>query len=187
MKNYEVRVSRTIEYPWTEGEPFFVGQVPKGLGTPAYYCVVAEDEEPYLLVHVYDQGAETQIWHQWLVLGLSQEIVFISLDLNHRRMLNYSMWSNMSAFYSFDESLLVVTDALIACYDQEARQVWESQELSQSGIRLSWVQDSQICGLSECPPACSPPGPAEFLLDQHSGKLLSIQYKPPRRDSSGTR
>lgn len=188
MKNYEVWLSRTTEYPWTERETFFVGKVPKGLGTPAYYCMVAEDEEPCLLVYVYSQDVEARIWHQWLVLGFSQGAAFISLDPNHRRMVNYSTWSvGLYALYPLDEYLLVVTDDLIACYDPEARQVWESQELSQSGIHLSWVQDGQICGISECPPGCSPPGPAEFLLDQHSGKLLSMQYKPPRRGSSGTR
>ncbi|GHO79496.1 hypothetical protein KSD_72670 [Ktedonobacter sp. SOSP1-85] len=48
MREYQVAIKRTIERPWTTMEPLRLGNVPKGLGTPTFYCTVSYKEEPYL-------------------------------------------------------------------------------------------------------------------------------------------
>jgi hypothetical protein len=49
LEHYQVRLRQTIEIPWTNMQPLSIGDVPKGLGTPSYYCTVERGEEPSLL------------------------------------------------------------------------------------------------------------------------------------------
>lgn len=182
VKYFHAWLRRTIEEPWTTLEPFFVGEVPKGLGTPEYYCVVTQDEEPYLLVNAYTHDIDVCIWKQWLVLRSPGEVSFISLDADQRQIINKPSWGFFHHLYPTDEYLFVTTNERVCCYDQEARLVWESEELSQDTISISSVQ-GDIIGISQAPIGGSFSGPAEFILDGRSGKLISMQYKPPQNHS----
>ncbi len=87
---YELHVDHFIERPWTGRVPLRVGDVPRGLGTPDYYCCVERNGEPDFVIQVYGNGpsvftgftskvVEATFWQAWLVAGSMTKVHFISL------------------------------------------------------------------------------------------------------------
>jgi hypothetical protein len=179
MKEYQVGVGRTIERPWTNMEPLRLGDVPRGLGTPNYYCTVSckeepyLEEEPYLLLCLYGSQSyfvDARVWHKWLVIGFGCFIYFLSLEKASQQIVFDIGY--FCTLYPAGEYLLATTIANVVCFDQDAQLLWSSDEVSMDGVSISSVQDDRVLGLAECPPCYDPLGRGPFLLSLHTGKVI---------------
>lgn len=184
MKEYQVRVERTIERPWTTMEPLRLGDVPRGLGTPNYYCTVSCKEEsyleekPFLLLCLYgsqSRFADARIWHQWLVIGFGGFIYFLSPEKPSQQIVFAIGY--FCTLYPANEYLLATTIGNVLCFDQDAQPLWSSDEVSMDGVSISSVQDDRIFGLAECPPYYDPLGRGPFILSLQTGKVLEVQAR----------
>ncbi len=173
MEEYQVWVGRTIGRPWINKEPLRLGNVPKGLGTPNYYCTVSRDEEPYLLLCLYGSEsyfAEARIWQKWLVIGFGCYISFLSLEKPHQQ--NHFVIGYFCTLYPSGKYMLATSINNVLCFDQDAQLLWSSEEVSMDGVRISSIQDDRILGLAECPPCYDPLGRGPFTLSLHTGKVI---------------
>ncbi|GHO79474.1 hypothetical protein KSD_72450 [Ktedonobacter sp. SOSP1-85] len=179
MREYQVAIKRTIERPWTTMEPLRLGNVPKGLGTPTFYCTVSYkeepylEEEPYLLLCLYGSQsyfADARIWHQWLVVGFGSYIYFLSLEKPSQQI----FWNIVyfCTLYPAGEYLLATSIGKVLCFDRDTQLLWYSEEVSMDGVSISSVQDDRILVLAECPPCYDPLGRGPFLLSLHTGKII---------------
>src|SRR5437879_12364289 len=88
MEEYQLWFGRTIGRPWIHKEPLRLGNVPKGLGTPNYYCTASRDEEPYLLLCLYGREsylAQARIWQNWRGMSSACPVYSLSLAIPHQQ------------------------------------------------------------------------------------------------------
>lgn len=176
MVYYRVCLQNTIERPWTNMEPVYIGDVPKGLGTPSHYCTVERGKEPFQLepfrlLNLYgaSQFADAQIWQTWLVLGFGSFIYFVPLE--EGKPIYYDIgyfWS----LYPADDYMLVTSVSNVSCYNQQARQLWKSEWLGYHGVQISDVQAGRVTGMGNYPPFDEPAGQIPFVLSLDTGKIF---------------
>jgi hypothetical protein len=158
-------------------QPLYLGDVPKGLGTPNCYCTIERGEEPYLLepyrlLNLYG-GAEfedVKIWHTWVVLGFGSFVYFVPLETGE------PIFFDIGYFWSLcptTDCLLAASTSMVACYDQEAHLLWESERLGYDSVQISSVQGDRVMGIGNYPPFDEPAGQIPFTLSLHTGKLIT--------------
>lgn len=165
-------------------EPLYLGDVPKGPGTPHYYCTVSCNEKPYRLLNMYGSQslfADAQVWHEWLVVGFGCFVYFISLDTEHQQ--SFFDLEYYCSLYPTEKYMLVTSLWKVYSFNQTAHLNWESGELSADGVSISSIRGDEIIGMAECPPCYDPLGRGEFKLSLHSGRLISMGMKTAYTES----
>ena len=173
---YQAFLRNTIGLPWTNMEPMYIGDVPKGLGTPSYYCTVEHGEEfyqmePYRLLNLYgfSQFAVARIWHTWIVLGFGSFMYFVPLEEGEPIYYDIAyFWS----LYPTDDYMLATSVSTVSCYNRQAKQLWESDWLGYHGVHVSDVQGGCVTGTGNHPPFDEPAGQIPFKLSLETGKIM---------------
>jgi hypothetical protein len=142
---YTVGLRLTVERPWTQMAPLYLGEVPSGLGTPDCYGCVERSGEPYLLANVYERSDafEAVIWKIWVIIGAGFQVHFIALETKT------SVSSRVGDFahlYPTDGCLLITTLSDVWCYSTEAQVLWRARDLGTDGVEITTVQDNLLQG-----------------------------------------
>ena len=172
----EVTWLDAIDPPWLRVEPVCIGDVPSGLGTPAKYILVAQDDEPLLRVDAYPCSnecftfREAIVWHGWLVVGWGDCAYLV--DLASRHVVKHSLGFYFGHVYAYDEFLLIASGDRLRRVCGDGSLEWSSGVLGVDGILVRDISEGIILGDGEWDP---PNGWREFRIDLASGRQCNLR------------
>jgi hypothetical protein len=166
---YTVGLSLTVERPWTQMDPLYLGEVPSGLGTPDCYCCVERNGEPYLLANVYGRSDafEAVVWKTWVIIGAGFQVHFVALET---KTAVSSHVGNFAHLYPTARCLLVTTLSDVWCYSTEAQALWRARDLGTDGVEITAVQDNRVQGKGY---TYGEPQVIPFVLSLQTGMVLA--------------
>ncbi|MDX1927833.1 MAG: hypothetical protein SFV81_15020 [Pirellulaceae bacterium] len=157
-----------IDRPWLKLEPYRIGDIPAGLGTPAQYILLEIDGQPAIRVDAYPSSNEcfafqdAILWHGFLVVGWGHCVYLIDVDFGV--IIKHQLGSYFGHLYAQQEYLLVASSEQLVNIRQDGRILWTSDTLGIDGVIVLDVSNGIITGDGEW----DPPGdwrPFRIFLD----------------------
>ncbi len=179
MDKYRIWLRLTIEYPWTEMQPLYLGFIPKTLPTPSYFCTIERNGESYLVLYIYEYLKDVKQWHQWLIVGC-YDVYFVMLGEKQPEIVVKDIGYFCDMLLA-DEYALIASSSHVYRFDRNTQLCWKTEvvtrdNLFNDGIVIDDVQGECIYGTIEYSfePFWSTeqPWPTKFKLSLSTGKLI---------------
>lgn len=175
MDKYEIKLSDTIEYPWTECECISIGHVPKTVGTPDIYYMVSCCGKAKLIINAYYnyypsyfKGAE--VFGRYIFIGFC-DLVYI-IDMFNRNVDYFNLSGYFGYIYKYDHFALVASASDLLCFNDNGELAWLSENLGIDGVIVHDFDGKYIYGAGEWDP---PGGWEDFKLIANSGMKIDEQ------------
>lgn len=171
MNQYFIELKKIIDVPWTVMDSICIGDVPKTLGTPDFYCIVEKEWNPYLVVKIYldyqTSFTKAVVWNNYIAIGFSES--FFLIDLENHSCSNTLLDGYFGYIYPYDNFLLVATQTNLVCINKQGSQLWITETLGIDGVIVNNFDGVNIYGSGEYDP---PGGWVDFEINFRDGKLV---------------
>jgi hypothetical protein len=149
-------ISGTIDADWLRVAPVRVGRVPSGVGTPACFVTVAENDDPVLRLDVYAHEPDCYafqdaiVWRDNLIVGFGSYVHAISIS--RRSAITVALGSYFGQLYPTDEYLLVASGERLFRMEVDRSILWTSAPLGIDGVVVHEAGPDVIRGEGEWDP-----------------------------------
>ena len=150
------RMSPMIDAKWLGVEPVRVGGNPSGVGTPACYVTVAEDDRPVLRVDVYAYGPgsfafqDAIVWRDNLIVGFGSHVHGVSVA--DRSAITVALESYFSQLYATRDYLLVASGERLFRMEPDRSILWKTEPLGIDGVVVHEPRPPVVRGEGEWDP-----------------------------------
>lgn len=159
--------------------PVSVGKAPPGVGTPAIYVTVEEDDDPILRVDVYEAEpavhafADAVVWAGLVVIGFGDHVHLVSPASGSAN--SCSLNGYFGHLYPVAERLLVADAERLHCFEPSGSRLWSTAVLGIDGVVVDAITDGVVEGSGEWDP---PGGWEPFRVLLSSGEVLAGRTRP---------
>jgi len=167
-------ISEVIDGDWLSVEPVRVGRVPPGVGTPACYVTLTEDDRPVLRLDVYPHEPDCYpfqqalVWRDNLIVGFGSYVYAISVA--DRSTVTISLGAYFGHLYQTRDYLLLASGEGLFRMEPDRSILWKNQELGIDGVVVHEPNPPVVRGEGEWDP---PGGWRPFAVMASDGKPAS--------------
>lgn len=173
MSITEIKWSACIDEPWLRMEPYRIGDVPSGLGTPDQYILVNKDDCSMSRVDAYKSSNEcfcfqdARIWREFLAVGWGDHLYLICADSG--TIVKHDLGSYFGSMTTHDESLLVASAHRLHRIGSDGTILWQTDYIAIDGVVIDEFEESYVKVSCELDP---PDGWEPVSINLDSGEVV---------------